>query len=806
MMSVEDAPGLCFPAEDRVRFLASLAELQPVWNESRCHRCSTTCSGHAAGCDYVSGHCRCHLGWTGAQCEDQAARLQVVSGQSFQCSRSKTGLAMEECPLEIMLCQAGDVDLAAMDMSALAVFQDCNAGNATSSACSPANGSDLEIEVPAAAKTKVLNSTCVLLAAKVLVQVGRTFEPSKTAMINVGYHPYLPPDVLLVGTVASPIAAGPPLVYPWCLPGGECRQRADEPIQVLIAGREQQCPAGTYALTGSPGCTSCEEGAVSKPGSRVELHDSLEKICRPCGRWSEPNEDREDCEQKWSLIAWVSAASFGLIVGMCLLALHAGLVWGAGCSLGVRGNILLIQDVSTERGATILTTCGRHRLHQRGCRSFPITLQGTGHYLLDSSDVSHLRARVVGSDRLELLDSKGEALNGQYDSSMGKAFLPLSRSLFHTGFLVPTIVLSPTLCLFGFAGLMAAAHLHRVGHAVLWLSLATLPITAFVAWLDKRLKLSTPLHQRLAVYQARLKRECPDPKACDRGPGRALPAKHLVDLWDFFGGLIRERSMYYIEPNIVKPLTAASRLSFAELVGPANVEWFVSHFWGHAFSHTCLALKKHARSVVHSTARSWGDVAYWVCTFSINQYKIPEELAGSDWATSSFYLALRSSTCRGTAMVLDERALPLERSWCLFELLQTLQRSESDSSFEGMLFCTSSGIMNHGGASVEVSLNLGKRVSDLSLENARASSAEDKAMIDGLVIKEMGSFEHINRKLRLHIVDALNHAERSAHKDFATIRASLQGGSGTEHPGEQRPTLLSRIRTSHPLKDQAGGN
>ena len=67
---------------------------------------------------------------------------------------------------------------------------------------------------------------------------------------------------------------------------------------------------------------------------------------------------------------------------------------------------------------------------------------------------------------------------------------------------------------------------------------------------------------------------------------------------------------------------------------------------------------------------------YWVCSFSNNQWQLNEELGdGSGWQQCSFYLALRSGHCLGTTMVVDDDAMPLERSWCLFELLHTFQSS-----------------------------------------------------------------------------------------------------------------------------------
>ena len=46
--------------------------------------------------------------------------------------------------------------------------------------------------------------------------------------------------------------------------------------------------------------------------------------------------------------------------------------------------------------------------------------------------------------------------------------------------------------------------------------------------------------------------------------------------------------MYYMDANIVKPLTAHSKLSYAELVGPADAMWFVSHWWGSSLEQSHL--------------------------------------------------------------------------------------------------------------------------------------------------------------------------------------------------------------------------
>lgn len=59
----------------------------------------------------------------------------------------------------------------------------------------------------------------------------------------------------------------------------------------------------------------------------------------------------------------------------------------------------------------------------------------------------------------------------------------------------------------------------------------------------------------------------------------------MLDHCRFFEAFIKERSMYYVCSNIVKPLTKPFQLSFVELVGPTAMEWFVSHYWGMAVRH-----------------------------------------------------------------------------------------------------------------------------------------------------------------------------------------------------------------------------
>lgn len=200
----------------------------------------------------------------------------------------------------------------------------------------------------------------------------------------------------------------------------------------------------------------------------------------------------------------------------------------------------------------------------------------------------------------------------------------------------------------------------------------------------------------------------------------------LHDFVQYFETFIKDRSMYYVCANIVQPLTKPFQVSFVELVGPSPMEWFVSHYWGMGVRHFSDAIRKHAESFGKS--HDPRGLAYWICTFSNSQWHVKAELGNGNWKESSFYLALRSPRCRGTAMIIDEKVLPLQRIWCLFEVYHTIQFSKSDH-FQGLLLCTSTGVLQEGRAGTDVAVKVGECAKNLDTRAADASNKEDKAMI-----------------------------------------------------------------------------
>ena len=66
--------------------------------------------------------------------------------------------------------------------------------------------------------------------------------------------------------------------------------------------------------------------------------------------------------------------------------------------------------------------------------------------------------------------------------------------------------------------------------------------------------------------------------------------------------------MYYVCANIVKPLTEPFKVSLVELLGPVEINWFVSHSWQMPVRHFGDSVFKHAQS----DQKAWRESAYWM--------------------------------------------------------------------------------------------------------------------------------------------------------------------------------------------------
>lgn len=511
---------------------------------------------------------------------------------------------------------------------------------------------------------------------------------------------------------------------------------------------------------------------------------NFEEECTICWwPWDVPNSRRDACTTDVNRVVGVVTMFIFTTLGAWLILCQLELQKRKGFWLV--GRRIRIEDISPEgeddERKLVLTTLGQH--HLRNGSRFPLTFYGTNHFLLDN--YTH-RALVLDRFRLEISTENGEFFVA--DASGGHVLLSIPGTFWYTHLfqVFPVMLLILLLWLIGIAAVSFGDPplLFAVIMACIQLSLAIMG--RLYVW--KRLQYRSPLDWRLQQYNAMLTEKNPTPVACQRGAMRAVTAFQLFDLYDFFQAFIKGRNMYYIDPNLVRPLTKRYRLSFAERAGPSQVDYFISHWWGTPFMNFCESVKRHAIHMSHSEDEGqWKKIAYWICTFSNNQYRVKEEL-GVTHQESSFYMALHSNRCKGTAMIMDEEASLLKRSWCLFELLQTVRKTQSEAAraaesgslpksprFAGMFFCTKTGVLNYGHATVELAMKIGENIKNLSLENATATSQEDKDMINRLVLEEMGSYDKINHILRDNLAEALRRCQEEVDLNFETLFKDLKG-------------------------------
>ena len=84
----------------------------------------------------------------------------------------------------------------------------------------------------------------------------------------------------------------------------------------------------------------------------------------------------------------------------------------------------------------------------------------------------------------------------------------------------------------------------------------------------------------------------------------------IVDWWLKLG-LRAERDPWFRPQrrrSSRQEVLTAAQVSFVELVGPVNIQWFISHSWQMAVRHFSDSIFKHAQSY----QKSWRESAYWM--------------------------------------------------------------------------------------------------------------------------------------------------------------------------------------------------
>ena len=556
------------------------------------------------------------------------------------------------------------------------------------------------------------------------------------------------------------------------------QRQAEETCNSCPPGRFAAEPGRSECVTCAPGwiatnpgmsaCFTCNNGSMPVNGEACQACEAGEYeafgLCQPCpsGYTSTRGSFGSDsCVIQNVLFLWNGL----LIMGLVFLCMLLPRLLGFGP--------LPIQDLFVDEGRVVVKAWGAHGM----CNWFGLPLQvrltGTGHPAVEECK-GIFRAVVRNSDELWLLDRHSkERLAADIESSRGALRLCFPCSLWCSSFgslplALPAVIL--VTCNIWLVWQLVLGWEAEVDLCLWWFLLGlaiALALCVAVTLRQRRNGLaSVPLTRRLTQFHERILHANPQPAAAERGPARAIHAEKIVALYEYFQSFIRRRTMHYVGYNLLMPLTASHKLSYAELVGPAQVAWFVSHCWSMPFADFVQSIR-----ALGDTKTDWRKIALWVCSFSNNQWAVEDELGGGDPMDSSFGLALLSPSCRGTAMVLDAGAEPLQRSWCLFEVFQTFRLAKQHADHQGLLLCTPTGVLQQGTASVDMVLVLAKKLASIRMEDAQASRPQDKINIDACVQATEGGFPAVNRFVRQCIKTALDNAHSSFQGHYTALVA-----------------------------------
>jgi len=127
-------------------------------------------------------------------------------------------------------------------------------------------------------------------------------------------------------------------------------------------------------------------------------------------------------------------------------------------------------------------------------------------------------------------------------------------------------------------------------------------------------------------------------------------------------------TMHVVVDVVIKPLTSESEgiLGYAPLLNrrqPLRASIFVSHCWSELFSDFVRTLTTHLPSTS----------VVWVCSFALPQNcNIYKMVSQGELGHCPFAKALVQAD--RVVVVVDERVLPLERIWCLYEMYICVKR------------------------------------------------------------------------------------------------------------------------------------
>jgi hypothetical protein len=274
---------------------------------------------------------------------------------------------------------------------------------------------------------------------------------------------------------------------------------------------------------------------------------------------------------------------------------------------------LKITDISKHGDSVVVTTLDKHGMKMHGWRPTRVTFSDTGHFMLDVEDAKMCPrkrssqkifcVRNLDEFRLEVLSTDGNAVTFAIESSMGWLTPLFLDDLVNSGPYISTVLVTGAMLPLPWLIALADPRPAAMSYAALAVTGAII-LSAVITLL---LKVRTRSHQKTAM-QVRLKdfskflaKKNPNPTRCDKGPGRALTIGQFLELLSFFCDFIRDRNAYYLDPNIIRPLTKPFQIGRSLRAQTCGL--LCEPLLGHLHCTFCRNIGKTCQEYVHGAFR-----------------------------------------------------------------------------------------------------------------------------------------------------------------------------------------------------------
>eukprot|EP00913_Durusdinium_trenchii_P017025 g16010.t1 len=306
----------------------------------------------------------------------------------------------------------------------------------------------------------------------------------------------------------------------FCVPSDPCHQRG------FCLPRATQCSCVAGHELGD--CSGCEPHFYSEQAQVGQMHR-----CKAC-----PGADGQVCYGRGLCFDDAAAKA---------AAAAAALQWQSSTATLIAQGRIPISDLSAQGEKLLVTTSIAHFLLSRPCN---VTFARTGVPDLESSSWTW-RVKATSYYHLAL---EGEKSSMPLDTSKGHLHVKFPQLFVSAGFARCPLI---GWCVFFLAATVGTA-LQLTWRFSVVLGALGLCTGSFCFALRRRQGTRTPLakrrHEFLQEWQPLALQRC------SRGPDRSMSAGKLQRFVQFFDSFIKERSMYYVCSNIVKPLTKPFQL------------------------------------------------------------------------------------------------------------------------------------------------------------------------------------------------------------------------------------------------------